>query len=350
MNKSTSEKIILLNFVMTCLMVWYHTISLYDGFALNIWDLRFAKGFGYVVSSMGNYAMCYFFFISAYLLFREYEMKDYPTKIKKRITSLLVPYLSWQVIITIIDVLQKQYIFDLSDILARTFLVEKFPQDGPLWYVLAIFFLAVISPFFLLVLKEKKQGWIGVVLITVIIYFLYRVPFQIVKDFLGFGVIDNILSYLPCYLVGAFYGKYEKEIDLQKFMQYILSIICIAFVLEGFISNIFVNVVKNMLPILVFYLIPPIKNFKMRKVYNLTFLIYAIHQPLMNDLWDGFLSEFCINYRPSIFIYNVVSRFSILALTIGVAAVIYFTLNQIFPKALEIITGGRQLITQRKVK
>lgn len=350
MNKTTSEKIIFLNFIMTCLMVCYHTISLHEGFALNVWDLRFSRGIGYIFAVMGNYAMCYFFFVSAYLLFRKYELRNYSTKVKKRITSLLIPYLSWQVIITIIDVLQKQYVFNGPDILARTFLLQKFPQDGPLWYVLAIFFLAVISPIFLFILKEKRQGWLCIVLITVLIYLLFRLPFQIIKDFLGVGLMDNVLSYLPCYLVGAYFGRYEKELNVQKCVQYVLSLVCVAFILEGFIPNFLVNITKNMLPILVFYLMPSIKNFKMRKVYNLTFLIYAIHQPLMNDLWDNFLGDFCVKHRPSILLYNVVSKIGMLALTISLAALVYYILSRIFPKALEVLTGGRQLITQRKIE
>lgn len=347
MNKETSEKIVFLNFIMTCLMVCYHTVSLHESLALNSWDLRFSHGFVHMFGMMGNFAMCYFFFISAYLLFRKYELKDYPTKIKKRITSLLIPYLVWQAIITILDIIQKQYVFDLSDILARTVLIEKFPQDGPLWYVLVIFYLALISPILLVIFKEKKVGWVFIVIITVGIQLLFRLPFQFAKDFIQFGLMENVLYYLPCYLVGAYFGKFEKEFDSRKSIQYVLSLIFIAFLLEGFVLTIFENVAKIMLPILVFYLLPTIKNFKMRNIYNLTFLMYAIHQPLIYDLWDV-MSQFWINLHLPIAIYNLFARLIILALTIALSTGIYHLLNRACPKLLEILTGGRHSVVQRR--
>lgn len=347
MNKETSIKIVFLNFIMTCLMVCYHSVSLHESLALNSWDLRFSHGFVHMFGTMGNFAMCYFFFVSAYLLFRKYELNDYPTKIKKRITSLLIPYFVWQVIITILDIVQKQYVFNVSDILARTVLIEKFPQDGPLWYVLVIFYLAMLSPILLAIFKEKKVGWVCVIIITVGIQILFRLPFQFIKDFIQFGLMENVLYYLPCYLVGAYFGKFEKEFDSRKSIQYVLLLICIAFLLEGFFSTIFVNIAKIMLPILVFYLLPTIKNFKMRNIYNLTFLMYAIHQPLIYDLWDV-MSQFWINLHLPIAIYNLFARLIILALTIALSTGIYHLLNRACPKLLEILTGGRHSVVQRR--
>ena len=347
MGKETSRKIVFLNFILTCFMVSYHTVSLHESLALNSWDLRFSHGFVHMFGMMGNFAMCYFFFISAYLLFRKYELRDYPTKIKKRITSLLIPYFVWQTIITILDIIQKQYVFNLHDIFARTVLIEKFPQDGPLWYVLVIFYLALLSPILLVIFKQKKLGWVFVVTITVGIQLLFRLPYQIVKNFIQFGLMENVLYYLPCYLVGAYFGKYEKEFDSKKSIQYVLSLICVAFLLEGFVKTVFVNVAKVMLPILVFYLLPAIKNFKMRDVYNLTFLMYAIHQPLIYDLWD-MMSQFWINLHLPIAVYNLFARFIILALTITISMCIYHVFIRFCPKLLEILTGGRQAVIQRK--
>jgi membrane protein len=347
MNKETSEKIVFLNFIMTCLMVCYHTVPLHESLALNSWDLRFSHGFVNMFGTMGNFAMCYFFFVSAYLLFRKYELKDYPTKIKKRITSLLIPYFIWQAIITILDIIQKQYVFNVSDILARTVLIEKFPQDGPLWYVLAIFYLAMLSPILLVIFKEKKVGWAFIVTITIGIQILFRLPFQFIKDFIQFGLMENVLYYLPCYLVGAYFGKFEKEFDSKKSIQYVISLIFITLLLEGVVSTIFVNIAKIMLPILVFYLLPAIKNFKMRNVYNLTFLMYAIHQPLIYDLWDV-MSQFWINLHLPIAIYNLFARLIILVLTIALSTCIYHLLNRVCPKLLEILTGGRQAVIQRR--
>lgn len=348
MNKMTSEKIIFLNFLMSCFMVCYHTISINDSYALNTWDVRFARGFGNVFSVMGSFAMCYFFFITAYLLFRNYELKDYKRKMKRRFFSLLIPYVAWQIIITFIDILQKQYIFEKTDFLFRTFLIQKYPLDGPLWYVLAIFLLALISPILLLMLKEKKVGWGFIMIVSILTQVMYKLPFKIVQDILQFGVMDNVIYYLPCYLVGAFYGKYEENLHPQNLLGYILLLLGVSYFLEGFIPSLFGVMTKMMLPVFMFFLIPSFNNFKLLKVYNLTFLMYAIHQPLINDLWDG-MFKFYIKQNFSVTVYNVGSRFVILLLTLSVSALIYFILSCISPMFLGILTGGRQTVVQRNI-
>ena len=74
-----------------------------------------------IFSSMGGFAMSYFFSTTGFLLFYGLSYKSYASKIKRRIRSLLFPYLIWQCVILIIDTIQGQYTFSFQDFFRKTF-------------------------------------------------------------------------------------------------------------------------------------------------------------------------------------------------------------------------------------
>ena len=119
--------------------------------------------FGLVYGSIG---VPFFYLISGYLFYQGYRnsMLEYENKLKRRIKSLLIPYILWNIIAFII------YTFVTHDMQMSQFF-ESFwfvvgknghsPADGPLWFVRTLIFLSVISPIMYLINKNKYLRWMS---------------------------------------------------------------------------------------------------------------------------------------------------------------------------------------------
>ena len=213
MNQKVSEKIKILGFLMTCFMVFYHCGALDNSYALNATDAGFNTFSSYIFDAMGKLVMSYFFAVTGFLLFRNLNLKNYPIKIKRRVFSLLIPYVTWQVIVTLKLVLQGKYIFSLQDFLCKTFFLVMWPLNGAMWYLYAIFLLALISPIFLLIFKNKKVGWCLVLATIIFLAANGNITNELFIRIVNHGFVGNIFFYFPSYLVGAFYGKFYDELN-----------------------------------------------------------------------------------------------------------------------------------------
>ena len=92
MDKITSQTINFLRFPLIICVVSIHTVFIVPG------NLRGYEVFKYILGCFTGLAVPMFFIISSFLFF--YDMKEFDTqkwcvKLKKRIRTLLMPYLFW---------------------------------------------------------------------------------------------------------------------------------------------------------------------------------------------------------------------------------------------------------------
>lgn len=112
---------------------------------------------------LGRLAVPIFLMISGFLFFSEYKdftKEDYFLKIRKRISTLLIPYLLWNLIAYICYAIRTG--FNLIEF-AKSFWIINIPGrsgsspiDGPLWYVRDLFIIMIISPIVYYVIKKGK--------------------------------------------------------------------------------------------------------------------------------------------------------------------------------------------------
>lgn len=342
MDKKISSRIRVLNFFMTCAIVLYHCPRLGRDSALGAADAA-TTAFLHSVANQGGYlAMSFFFAVTGFLLFNGLDKTTYPTKLRKRLSSLLVPYLLWQVLVLAVDFVQGQR-FQPVDFLKRTFLLLHWPQDGALWYVYAVFLLAALSPLMLPVFRNKRLGWVAVLALMVLNRFSYhRYTLQLTPDWQiwGYGYMGNILYYVPCYLAGCYCGKFQKELSREEALTFLLSAGALAALLEGASPGFFADIALKMLPFAAVFLMPVPQCLENRKIYRLSFLMYALHQPLQADTWDLYLRLVGRFSLPAA-LCNGVYMALILALDIALAWGIARLLRKFSPKALTLLTGGR---------
>lgn len=176
-----------------------------------------------------------FFVYSGYFFFKgdEFGKTTYWIKIKKRIQSLFVPYVLWNIValvfFIIIDEDFRNSIFSIYQILINTFvgdmpdtgLYQYFgyeipvitPLNTPLWYIRDLFLICLISPLVYLLIKNKIIGCIYILIGTTV--FLFLDTLQI--PFFGF---DNIYFFS----VGAFLSYYPLNVKLRPRYLYIIAI------------------------------------------------------------------------------------------------------------------------------
>lgn len=338
--KILSEKIKTVGFIMTCFIVFYHCNIPKIFYTNNIFDNQINIFLFSFFEQMGIFAMSFFFAVTGFLLFNNLNKKNYYLKIKRRIFSLLIPYILWQVIFTIVKlILYKK--FSLLNFLYSTFCFVQWPIDGALWYVYAVFILAIFSPLLLLVFNNKFIGCVFILIVILLLYISKSTKIQLFYNIISYGYIPNILYYLPSYIIGCFYGRFYNELNKENYLIYIFLILFIIFLLDKNFEGILNETVIKIIPIAILFLLPTIPFFKDKKIYRLNFLIYAIHQPFILVITQYINIFYRFKVIP-ISIMNISIRVMILAFIILIADIIYFTLNKLHPRILKLLTGGRK--------
>lgn len=337
MDTKISKRITLMSFAMTIIIVIYHCECQGDPSGYGQLDVFLFNVLSDNINTFGTVAMSYFFAVTGFLLFFNLNFKNYGAKIKKRVFSLFIPYLLWQAITIVYSVCLGAKP-NILDTLSSIFFMSAKPPNGALWYVYAVFILALLSPIILLLFKNKYIGFISIISVPLVSYALAVYNSDIVGNFINYGYVKNIINYLPAYFFGAFCGYYYNKMNKHNVYGYCLIAVLVMLFANSIMNGLFTYTIIRILPIAIITLIPINEN--KTRVFHTTFLIYCIHQTIQvlirNKLFDTILK-----YVNSIFIANVIYILLTLTIVILVAYLIYKVLNRFAPKVLALLTGGR---------
>lgn len=152
--------------------------------------------------SITRFAVPLFLVLSGATFFRDYTNKKYVSKLKSRFFSLCVPYLIWNTIWMIFDIIcsytfissfftgRKIFPLTVEHILKSIFLAE---WNIPFWFLLYLIVFVFISPIFDLLASNKYIGIASVIFLSV------------------FSILEiGTLKYdaIAFYLLGAVLGKH----------------------------------------------------------------------------------------------------------------------------------------------
>lgn len=160
--------------------------------------------------SITRFAVPMYFILSGMLFFRDYTNKKYISKIKSRFFTLCIPYLIWNTVWMIFDIIcsytfissffigRKVFSLTACNVLKSIFLAERNP---PFWFLLYLIVFVFISPVFDLLAKNK---YVCIVMIAFLSAFsIFEVG----------SLKYNAIAY---YLLGAFLGKHYFEFFIKK--------------------------------------------------------------------------------------------------------------------------------------
>ena len=336
-NRELREKIPVISFLMMIEVMLYHCESPDNALAVNALDLKLNNAItNFVTGVPCVLCMSWFFAITGFLLFRNLRFQNLGSKLKTRVRTLLIPYLLWQIIYLVKSILQG-HTWTAEDIFGQIFLLRIWPPLGAFWYVYAVFLLALLSPIFLLLFKNKRVGWASVM---VIVLFFHLFQFQPRAEVRHYDYIGNITGHLPSYLIGAYCGSISTEKDIDKILRPVVGFLLTAALLDGLVQKLMYNMTVAVLPMLILFLIPVPEYSKNRYVYRCTFLMYATHQSLIS-LSLGRIRSILYALFPSAAFSNLFGSMLCILLIIAVNVAVCKLMSRFAPRTLQILTGGR---------
>lgn len=344
MKDNVSNKIKFLNFMGAVIVLLTHFSSA-EGF--NLYSNKLINSYVSVLQYLCQIAMTMFFMTSAFLFY--YNLKnsdDALKKMKKRLKTLLVPYIIWTIICWFFK------FFILNDSTTHIISLQSFlriiffaPIDGPLWYILALLILMCVSP---LTIKLKNKKLVSFVLFFCIVIFVYSINSNFVFqkfEMKRWWWYSNMCGYLPAYLVGAYFGlNFSDKILFEMYdKRKVFALGLILIVISTFLNQININIYYiHILEFIAVWLILDSNLFKKTyKIFNASFFIYASHQPVLIPLFK--------NLHHLIIGNHVIYDYQLILLKLISSAImvllVYFMLiilKKILPKKIySMLSGGR---------
>lgn len=246
-----------------------------------------------VVVTLG---MAHFFIISGFLLYYHADEGNIQSKLKRRIKSLLVPFLLWNVIIALRQFVTDGGVFPAQSLKELLLGFSFNPFDGPLWYVFWLLILMLAAP--LLMKRKKTVAALAIISFVISAFNLYPASLQ---GWVGFYWIRRAVFYLPCYFEGAFLALHcpdvvaKEQYDAQKIRWIACAVLAGLIVLTAVVhldrfSN---SIVLVLMPAAAWLAIPAkYFSFSMGLPYRISFFIYATHGSVFMPILNRFLLPF----------------------------------------------------------
>lgn len=286
------------------------------------------------VASICGIAVPTFFIISGYLLAQKhsiFSLNDYALLIKRRLFTLVIPYLLWNLIAVGIRSLVKMLPFqDLTSGQygwngAAHFLYATFwePEDLPLWFIRNLICFILVFPILLYIVKRLQ-------IFSIVLFFL-------LDTWINVGIIY--------YVLGIAIGVAPQRFSLCPGFKSGLLLFCVYASLITTIpssASPCFEVVYFMTNIIGFAgLIGIISNNDGDSVLHnqsLIFFIYAFHGIILPYVTKGLI----ILANPSGIAWVAISLLSFI-ITAILSIFSWFFCKKIIPHALNILTGNRSL-------
>lgn len=352
MTRFLSNKIKALSFFLIILVVFIHAYvfnkspleQLKETYKIS-WAVQLFFSYG-----IGRTAVPLFFLISSYLLFIGFP-GNYFVKVKKRVKTLLIPYLITSAGIAVLYYClqllpQLRSFFGSGVIVNLPFhklldIVFLNPIPYQLWFLKDLMILVLLSPFFYYLSK-----WLKVfVLILPFISWLFEWKLYILRN-------DSVLFFT----VGAYLVANNFTLpDSPKFLKKLAFVICliwfILILMWAFLSirNIMpsinlifykINILTGLLAIWVTYdrLLEQkdISDSQFLKLGTFSFFVYLVHEPVLTLIKQGLFKFIGISDFKILLIY-----FTSVILTTVFAVILAIALRKILPSTYYFLTGGR---------
>lgn len=363
MNSHISKTISFLRFPLVVGIVVLHSLFIISYPKANIVSFSIHT----VLSQFTSLCVPAYFFISGYLFFANVDRFDkciYLSKLKKRVKSLFVPFMLWNIVPVIIMSIAIILCIPFSDSTGKDLLAYykgidwlnlfwddhyyngggtynifgwpvkyTFTSDGPMWYVRDLMFLNIISPVFYLIVKKMKI--VGLLIIGVLyIYTIY--PY--------FTITFRSVYY---YLLGAFFGIMKYDITNYKIKKIVLYLFCVFLILSttGIFSSFKVLPIRSLMGIfgvlslfiISGYITDRFGDSKLFRVIDsfgkYAFFIFALH--------TIFVLKGIERYVYNITDSSSVTFIAVPVLTIAICILFYELLRKLCPKLLGVLVGGR---------
>lgn len=331
----------LLRFPMVVLVVFIHTcIFTSDKCSYVVYHLIRS-----VISNLMNVAVPVFFFISGFLFYRNIEKWNwnaYINKLRRRIHSLLIPYVLWNTFYimfalfgTIFAVLVKGVSFS---VLTDWYHSEGFyalywggPYLYPFWYIRDLIALVVISPIIYGCVNYTSHFFI--VILVVLCFFFDMLPSSVFFFSLGaYFCLAGRYRFLTY--------RWVRYFTIVCYM--LLLLIPASFFLQITENMQIINKLVVLVGVIAIFCIG-YESLEMRWVRpckllaESSFFIFAFHAFLITDSLRLLVNYIGVDSQVKLILNYLLLPF----LLVCVCVLTYIILKRIMPKTMAIMTGGR---------
>lgn len=320
----------------------------------------------FFVSELGGIAVPCFFIFSGYFFFsrlQDWDWRIWLEKIKQRISTLLIPYLLWNIIwiinrfivdsvkshqlVNIINLMQSRgglrafydmgftYVPSYQNIFGMT-IFEGHPVNFPLWFVRDLMILVMLAPLIYHFIKHTKQY--GIILLYLFYLFDIRIPWT------GFSMTSCFYFSLGAYFMisGKLFVDFFRRI--RKPVYFIAPVMLIAcMIMSSANEAVHTYLVRIFVPLGVIAVcnlsdaLVQSEQVKVKENFvKSSFFIYAMHIMIVNPIYKTWNAVI------------VSTPFSDVLRVLFVPAVIWLScyltfciLKKFCPPVLGILTGNR---------
>jgi surface polysaccharide O-acyltransferase-like enzyme len=308
-------------------------------------DNKIVVLFQFILDRLGYICMAFFFFFSAFWFYGkgfDGSLKCIFGKWKKRLRTLLVPYIAWTIIVALVLLIQGNNSWVSRGVIAN---ILFRPVVGPLWYLLALILMQLIAPIFI-VTKNKTVNKI-IIFLLAIFFTLRNMGFIPVLVNPGeWWWYNNMLYYAPIYLIGTYLGMYHSDIvtkyePTKKMAIFgIISVVVLAAIGYKYRSMLYILILPMLVSIW-------IASFVVKRHGNIpnwldsNFYIYALHQPLIIPLVDWITEKLMYGIKIPGFVW-IGMRIIQVCIVVVICCLIRIFVKRFFGKKTDnLLTGGR---------
>lgn len=339
MKKAVSYKITYLNFLLSCMIVGLHGIS-----------TMFVESYSSsAVSSVSKYfetlfdgATGAFFMLSAFLLYSSNGggKRSYPDLVKKRIGSLLIPYVIYNSIALgysmFYDFVKYRNAHELVDKISFKSLFSAIilkEYNPPMWFIPVLFCFVLLYP---IIYKVAQNSKVAVTL---------AVGILIINILIGVDVGYSTVRYwLPIYLLGAVFGLHLGNIVLGQNRvfksQWVYCVVWLILLVLPIFANYSAEmyyIYRHLYPVCIFLCIDcVIPSKKPNWIFGCSLFIFGMHIITIGPVAKIYMKLFGDN-----FISGIMSNIALPIMNVMVILGIAFVIRKYMPRIWKIAVGGR---------
>ncbi|MBR3064635.1 MAG: acyltransferase [Bacteroidales bacterium] len=356
MNESSSHQSTLIKAMrlpLIVLVLYAHSVGDFFGSiqcSLDGWNVY--HFFSEMIShNLCKIAVCWFFIFSGYFFFYHlpagsFSGRWYAGKLKKRVRSLLIPYLFWNLFL-VAAIAAKTTLFSKLGIPQNNIEGEMWtvrqgplywlvtgPADFPLWFMRDLMVMSVLIPLLWLLFKHLPQS--GSIALLVLLYFIpFNAPFVSWRAYFFFSF-------------GAFLGM--NSIHMLPFCQKVKKPAAILAVLSLVTASYWNDAVFHEWLLRVFYPFGMItfmnccdwmikkecRKERLTRLASPVFFIYAVHEIYLL----GWAKGACVRLFGEGLLGTWIKFLLVPVLVLGICLILYWIINRLLPRPLAFVCGG----------
>lgn len=346
-SQKLSDSLRVANLLCTLLVVAIHYNTKHDMDLVNgfTWNYYFQE---FLTNGIARIAVPFFAFATGFFFFLSYKnTSSYPLAMKKRVQSILIPYVLASTLIFVVDYCYGKVLWSsTTHVFSQLvdFILLK-PVSVQFWFLRDLMFLVLVSPIVFIAVKFLKM-WVVLPILS-----LWFIDIEITPLLAGRNIITiETLSYftLGCYLsqnvkvIEALISNVSKKVTVQVLLVYI--VLCIARVcVDPDMANWYVNryelyslILQNITILIGVFLMIKLSSLVIstRLLYfsQFTFFVYLFHvKPLNYGI--GKVSSYLISDA-----YKFYITFPLATVVVFIAA--YF-IKETTPYIYKVVSGNR---------